>query len=221
MDPFSHPIPNSVLLVVDMNRNHLDPSLELLPLAEAEIERVIHNGRRALEFFRSQGVPVVFVTTDSHYDRDGLRIDGSNPFLEYQATHAVPGVGRRRTRHFVAGRSDIVAPLAPLSGEPIVVKRRYTAFTTTDLDLLLRTLGAKHLYLTGVNTNNCILSHAFEAFNRDYGVTVLADCCGSMNGPEYHQAALKLIKAALGWVTTMDDVIASVGAGTPPTVAAR
>jgi biuret amidohydrolase len=209
MDPHSHPVADSAFLVIDVNRNHLDPSLELLPLAPAEIERVISNTARALDFFRSRDVPVLYVTTDSHYDRDGQRMDGSNPFLEYQAANSVPGVGRRRTRHFVAGRSEIVAPLAPQPGEPVVVKRRYSAFTTTDLDLLLRTLGVKHLYLAGVNTNNCILSHSFEAFNRDYGVTVLEDCCGSMNGPEYHAAALLLIRAALGWVTTIDQVIAS------------
>ncbi len=227
VDPFKHPIPNSAFLVVDMNRNHLDPSLELLPLRQADIDRIVPNTARALEFFRSRGVPVVYVTTDSHYDEQGRRMDGRNPFLTYQSKNPVPGAGRRRTTTFVAGRSEIVHPLEPRPGEPVVVKRRYSSFTTTDLDLLLRGMRVEHLYIAGVNTNNCILSHSFEAFNRDYALTVLEDCCGSMNGPEYHEAALMLIRAALGWTATIDDVIRSAetgqsnGAATPSSAARR
>jgi nicotinamidase-related amidase len=204
----SDPGARSALLVIDMNRNHLDPSLELLPLRQPDIDRLIPQVVKAVDHFRSAGAPIVYVTTDSHYDAEGKRRDSANPFMRFQSQQAVvPGVGRRRTTTYVAGRSEIVAQLAPRPGDPVVTKRRYSSFTTTDLDLLLRGLEVKHVYLTGVNTNNCILSHAFEAFNRDYGVTVLADCCGSMNGSEYHEMALTLIRTSLGWVTTIDELI--------------
>jgi hypothetical protein len=31
-----------------------------------------------------------------------------------------------------------------------------------------------------------------------------------MNGPDYHEAALKLIEAALGWVIDSDEIIAAL-----------
>ncbi len=210
--PFRHPVPQSALLVIDMNRGHLDRELNFLPLPAEDIARIVSHTVRALDFFRSCELPVVYVTTDSHRAKDGRRLDNTNPFFMHQVSQPVPGVGRRRTVDYIAGRSDIVETVAPLPGEPVVVKRRYSAFNTTDLDLLLRGLGVRHLYLAGVNTNNCVLSHAFDACNRDYGVTVLADCCASMNGPEYHEAALRLVQAALGWVTTVDDLCASADA---------
>lgn len=195
-----------------MNRNHLDPSLRLLPLDQRDIDRLIPQVLKALEFFRGAGVPIIYVTTDSHYDADGKRRDMANPFMRFQSQRGVvPGVGVRRTTTYVPGRSEIVEALRPRLGDPVVTKRRYSAFTTTDLDLLLRGLDVKHVYLTGVNTNNCILSHAFEAFNRDYGVTVLADCCASMNGAAYHKAALKLIRSSLGWVTTIEAMLRTGG----------
>lgn len=211
--PSDHPLAHSALLVIDMNRNHLDPSLELLPLSQEDIDRLIPQVVKAVDFFRAAATPIVYVTTDSHYDAEGRRLDASNPFMRYQSQKGlVPGVGRRRVTTYVAGRSEIVAALKPRPGEPVVTKSRYSAFLTTDLDLVLRGLEVHHLYLTGVNTNNCILSHAFEAFNRDYGVTVLADCCGSMNGVEYHEAALKLIRSSLGWVTTIDEILKGTSA---------
>ena len=33
------------------------------------------------------------------------------------------------------------------------------------------------------------------------------DVCASMNGPDYHEAAIKLIDAALGWIVDSSAVI--------------
>ena len=64
--------------------------------------------------------------------------------------------------------------------------------------------------ICGVNTNNCVLCSCFDAFNRDYRVVVARDVCASINGPDYHEAALKRIEAALGWVIDSDEIIAAL-----------
>ena len=71
-------------------------------------------------------------------------------------------------------------------------------------------LDVKTLVICGVNTNNCVLCSCFEAFNRDYRVVVMRDVCASMNGPDYHDAAIKLIEAALGWVVDSDEIVAAL-----------
>jgi ureidoacrylate peracid hydrolase len=83
----------------------------------------------------------------------------------------------------------------------IVVKQRYSPFLGTDLDIIIRTLGIKTVVLVGVNTNNCVLCTAFEAFNRDLEVILLEDCCASMNGPQFHERAVEQIRTSLGWVS--------------------
>ena len=46
-----------------------------------------------------------------------------------------------------------------------------------------------------------------EVTNR---VVVTRDVCASMNGSDYHEAALKLIEAALGWIIDSDEIIAAL-----------
>ena len=50
-----------------------------------------------------------------------------------------------------------------------------TGFLGTDLEVLLRTLGAKNICLMGINTNTCVLNTAFTAFNKDFRTVVLSD----------------------------------------------
>jgi ureidoacrylate peracid hydrolase len=99
--------------------------------------------------------------------------------------------------------AEILPELAPQRDEPVVVKRRYSAFYGTDLELVLRGLRTETVFVLGVNTNNCVLATVFDAFSRDLRVVVLADACGSMNGEDYHRAALRQVEAALGFTMTV------------------
>ena len=55
-----------------------------------------------------------------------------------------------------------------LPGELVLVKRRFSAFFATHLDLLLRRLGTERLVVCGVQTPNCIRATAFDAVSLDY-----------------------------------------------------
>jgi len=58
-----------------------------------------------------------------------------------------------------------------------VIKRRVSAFTGSDLEVLLRAFDIRHMVLTGIATSGVVLSTLTEAADKDYRVTVLADCC--------------------------------------------
>lgn len=150
-------------------------------------------------------MPVVHVATYSRGSAPWGMPDQENPFFAYQTGKIIPGLGRpRQTGKNVEGSvyAEILPEVAPRQGEPVVVKRRYSAFYGTDLELLVRGLRAETVFLLGVNTNNCVLATAYDAFSRDLRVVVLADACGSMNGEEYHRFALRQVEAALGFVMT-------------------
>jgi biuret amidohydrolase len=132
----------------------------------------------------------------------------------------VPGLGKQRKSLAVEGApvTEIVAPLAPRPGEFTVFKHRYSPFDNTDLEHLLRNLRVDTLVIGGVNTNNCVLCSCFEAFNRDLRVILMEDVCASMNGPDYHEAAVKVIEAALGWIVNSGDVTGALrGVAAAPT----
>lgn len=199
----------SALLLVDMNRSHLDHSIGHLLVEQNEANRIIEQAVLLREAFSRAELPVIFVRTHHRQDtRSGEIVDNRNPFWMAQHGRSIPGLGKPRKSLAVMGApiTDIVAPLAPRAGEHTIFKHRYSAFDNTDLDLLLRNLGIRTLVIAGVNTNNCVLCACFDAFNRDYRVIVARDVCASMNGPDYHEAAIKLIDAALGWVVDSRDI---------------
>jgi nicotinamidase-related amidase len=67
--------------------------------------------------------------------------------------------------------------LHPQPDDPIVVKKRVSAFAGSDLEILLRSLSVSHLVLAGIATSGVVLSTVREAADRDYQVTVLSDGC--------------------------------------------
>jgi nicotinamidase-related amidase len=203
----SHP----ALVVIDEQRRHLDPQLAYHPVPPADAARVLRQTAAAVAGARARGMPVVHVKTFCRQPYRGEHVDLRNPFWSRQRTIPGSGVPRQRTRNEEGSAyQEIMPEVAPRDNEPVVVKRRYSAFFATDLDVVLRGLGADAVVLAGVNTNNCVMATAFDAHARDYAVFVLADACGSMNGGDYHQWALRQIEAAIGWTLTTDEFLTVV-----------
>lgn len=63
------------------------------------------------------------------------------------------------------------------NGELVVTKKRISAFTGSDLDVVLRSHDVTHLVLAGIATSGVVLSTVREAADRDYELTVLEDLC--------------------------------------------
>jgi len=66
---------------------------------------------------------------------------------------------------------------AAREGEPIVVKHRVSPFVGTDMETLLRASGIETLVLAGVHTSGVVLSTVRQAFDLDYRLVVVRDCC--------------------------------------------
>jgi nicotinamidase-related amidase len=67
--------------------------------------------------------------------------------------------------------------VAPHPADVIIVKKRVSAFSGSDLEVILRSLGIKNLVLTGIATSGVVLSTLREASDKDFGLTVISDCC--------------------------------------------
>ena len=76
---------------------------------------------------------------------------------------------------------DLTAPIgqisdevAPLPGEPVIVKDHPNAFHGTDLDAQLSALTGRNIVLAGFMTHMCVSSTARAAFDLGYSPTVVA-----------------------------------------------
>lgn len=78
--------------------------------------------------------------------------------------------------------------IAPQATDIVVTKRRVSAFCGSDLEVVLRGQDITHLVLCGISTSGVVLSTLREAADKDYQLTVLADCC--FDGDEEVQRVL-------------------------------
>jgi nicotinamidase-related amidase len=208
---FSCELARTALLVIDMQRDFLEPGGfgELLGNDVSTLRRVIAPTQRLLTAARACGMLVV-------HTREGHRPDLSDcpPSKRVRGLLAV-GIGDSGPlgRVLVRGEPghDIIADLAPLPGEPVIDKPGKGSFYATDLHTILANRQIASLIVAGVTTEVCVHTSVREANDRGYECLVLEDCVGSYF-PEFHAAALKMIAAQggiFGWVGRSGNVISA------------
>lgn len=105
--------------------------------------------------------------------------------------------------------SRIHPAIAPAPGEVIISKRRVSAFSGSDLDMVLRAGGIDNLVLAGIATSGVVLSTLRQAADLDYRLTVLADGCLDAD-PEVHRVLLEKVFARQAEVISITDWIARI-----------
>jgi maleamate amidohydrolase len=81
---------------------------------------------------------------------------------------------------------EIDPRLAPMPGEPVIVKKFSSAFFQTHLPSLLIAHGVDTLVLTGCSTSGCVRATAIDAVSHGYRVIVPLECVSDRaEGPHY------------------------------------
>lgn len=102
--------------------------------------------------------------------------------------------------------------IAPLPGEAVITKHRYSAFLGTNLDQILRSKGIRTVVVTGVKTNVCVESTVRDAFQRDYGAILAADCTAT-DSDELFSATVTNVRRNFGLVLEAREIMAFWAAG--------
>lgn len=97
----------------------------------------------------------------------------------------------------------IHAAIAPGADDITFVKRRVSAFSGSDLDVILRSLNVNHLVLAGLFTSGVVLSTVREAADRDFRITVLSDACADPD-VEVHDLLMSKVFPSQSDVQTVD-----------------
>lgn len=148
----------SALLVMDM-QNGIVGSL-------SNSSEIIDKNKKAIESARKHQIPVIFV-----------RVAFSKGFHEVsphnKSFSRIKASGQQMSVNDVS--TQIIDELAPNEDEVVVTKHRFSAFTGSNLEVLLRGMQVDHLILTGVVTSGVVLSTLVEAADKDFELTVLSD----------------------------------------------
>ncbi len=141
----------------------------------ASIADVLTPIRAAITAAHTTTIPVIYVIVDFRpgYPEISTRNKSFSTFTQRQS----PQSGM-----------EIHPAIAPQSTDIVVTKRRVSAFSGSDLEVVLRAQDISHLVLCGIATSGVVLSTLREAADKDYQLTVLADCC--VDGDEEVQRVL-------------------------------
>ncbi|KAG0047176.1 hypothetical protein BGZ83_007724 [Gryganskiella cystojenkinii] len=178
-------MPTSALLVMDVQQ---------LTVARVPDTDYLPRLRTAIDAARATGIPVIYVVISF---RDGYpEVSGRNKCFSAIA----------QTGALINGDAglQIHPDVAPLPGEVIVTKRRISAFTGSDLDVVLRGLGVDHLVLAGIATSGVVLSTLTQAADLDFALTVLADGCLDTN-PDVHRVLMEKVFPRSADILTIEE----------------
>ena len=166
----------TALIVADMLNDFIDPQgalyvgpsgREIIPFVAEKIEET-----------RRQGGLVIFIC-DAHAPLDRE--------FKYFAPHAVKGSWGAR----------VIPELPVQPGDYRVEKTRYSAFSTTNLDEVLKNGQVERLAVVGVCTSICVMETVKELFDRDFPTLVYRHGVADFD-PEAHAFALKHMARIFG-----------------------
>ena len=96
--------------------------------------------------------------------------------------------------------ADFVGP-QPQSGDTIVSKTHFSAFSRTGLAEQLHAQGLDTLVLAGLTTECCVASSAWDGFEHDFHIFIAEDACAAYE-EALHSNALKALALSGATVTT-------------------
>jgi len=181
------------LVVIDMVRAYFEPGAELY----MGKDDCLQSASRLLAAARDAGALVVH--TKVSFAEGG--VDGGQFFKKVGAL-----------QHFVGGGrlGEIMPEVAPLPGEPVLVKQYASAFFGTSLTSTLASHGIDTLLIAGVSTSGCVRATGVDAIQYGYIPVVVRDAVGD-RGDAQHEANLYDLQAKYAEVVGEADAIAYLG----------
>ncbi|KAJ5343942.1 hypothetical protein MYU51_002113 [Penicillium brevicompactum] len=183
---------STVLLILDVQNGVIDRLENTKPYLD-RLASTVTSARNA-------NIKVIHVVT-------GFRSGYPESNLNNSSVPAVVARGE-----YLEGSSsvEVHSSVAPVNNEPVIIKRRVSAFFSTELDMLLRCAKAETIVVAGLITSGAVLSTVRQAMDMDYRVTVLEDCCMDRD-EEVHRVLMEKIFAkkaqvisASTWVESLE-----------------
>lgn len=180
------------LLNIDTTNNFVDPAYAM---CAARDDALVANFVRVTEAFRRLGLPIYYSRRDdrSHPTKRGvwnLKLGTSDTF-EYTTD---------------PNADAWPAAYGPREEDVIVLKNKPSPFFGTPLESWLRYEKIDTLIVVGISTSGCVRAGVTDAFNHNFRVTVIEDCCGDRS-PTAHRANLFDMDMKMADVEPLDAVL--------------
>lgn len=185
-------IQDCALIIVDMQNDFI---AEGAPIECPGGRAIVPNIKKLKAWAKTNSIPV-FYTQEMHRFQKvdyGLELERNEPQHCLEGTEGV----------------EIIDDLKPEDDDFVIIKRRYSGYYLTDLEVLMKSFNKKVLIITGAATNVCVYATALDAMQRDVQVIVASDGVAGTS-VELHEAFLKNIDYVIGDVATIDELITTL-----------
>jgi len=184
-------IGKAALMVIDMQKFFINSNSATFTEGGPAI---VPNCQRLIESFRHARKPVIF----TRHVHKSAELDGGimSWWWEDMCLDGTP-------------EAEIIVQLAPLPGEKVIDKHRYSAFYNTDLEITLRCLNISDIVFCGIMSNICVESTVRDAYFRDFKCFVPADAVGSVS-EQLQIGALRGMAFGFSYICKSSEIIDAV-----------
>jgi ureidoacrylate peracid hydrolase len=202
------------LVIIDMQNDFCSPGgwTDASGLDYQGCREAIPGIQRAVATARELGMWVIWVYW---YNRPDLRNLGAPTLHSFKHDPKQKGIGEEleNGRVLIQGEwgAEMVDELKALmlDDDIHVEKVRMSGFYGTHLDQVLRTQGINTLFLTGVNTDQCVTTTMEDAYFRDYNTVLISDATAT-SSPDYcKDAVIFNARHCWGFVMTTEQFAAA------------
>lgn len=158
------------LIVIDVQRGFINKLTNKIPF---KIKNFIEKNKEDYSL-------IIFTQYINHKDSNFVKSLEWNGFMKKSETSIVDEL-----REFIDSKN-------------IFTKDTYGSFVNNKLLNLLNKNKIKKVDLAGIDTENCVLTFARDAFDRGFSVAVVKNLCASHSNLRLHKAALDIIKNNIG-----------------------
>jgi ureidoacrylate peracid hydrolase len=137
---------------------------------------VVPNITRLQTACRSGGIEVMYSAIEN------MTRDGSDLSLDYRISGIDVPCG--------SWEAQMLDEIAPADDEMIFRKTSSNVFISTNIDYVLRNLGARSLIITGIMTDQCVESAVRDACDLGYLVTLVTDACTTESAERHEQSQI-------------------------------
>jgi len=110
-------------------------------------------------------------------------------------------INNENTPFYKFGWKDMISPPeTDFCSEIIDIKHNFFTRSTRsclrsdEFKKFLEENKVDELFLCGFNTDECVISTAFDACDLGYRINVIENLCATYNGKDFHDAAIKLLR---------------------------
>ena len=204
----------TALLVVDMQNAfaHKGGYFDLVGLDITPIQRIIEPCRKIIHAAHAKGIRIIYLQMGCSQDLSDKGAPDSPSSVKSRVLSLMKEHPEWIDKFYIYGTwgAEIIEELKPREGDIVVKKQKHDGFIGTNLDIILRTLGAKYLFFVGAATNICVESTLRHAFSLDYFPVLISDAVGPMGSNITQDATILNVQSTFGWVANSEDLLCGI-----------